>query len=361
VTLDDVNGTKRFDVEAFRVSVMGRPGVPETPETDGRRNSTLFTVAPTVRFANSEPPLANLTPHHVPEVKGQGPLHRASWPVRLGACVEQAFGTGDMEALTALEAGGEATVAVALAVDAVVLSGPRRRTRRSAAAALGGSEAKAILAAPKLLVVVVLALLVASGECRGGGVPAGSAAYLSAPAPSCGRNHRNRRCPVKSWRRTMKGAPPSSSAPALALSGARFSFGSFRASRGSLGGWGCRPAADRILLPPEQALLGQQLQQQTQRHGRRYRTRGSIERRATVYAPPWEGISSDAGVADPEDSSDLYYSSSLEKDDDDNHHAALKSRICRTEASAAMLARLAVAFSPESRSLDIRDIEHVKC
>jgi hypothetical protein len=121
-------------------------------------------------------------------------------------------------------------------------------------------------------------------------------------------------------------------------------------------GWGfTAAAAARILPPPEQALRVPLQKQQTQTRGRR---RGSIERRATVYAPPWES-SSDAGVADPEDS-DPYYDSSSDKDDDDGHHAALKSRIGRTEASAAMLARLAVAFSPESRTLDIKDIEHVQ-
>jgi hypothetical protein len=194
--------------------------------------------------------------------------------------------------------------------------------------------------------LVLLVLLAAWGECCGGGIQA-TAAYLCAPSPSsCDGRHRNRRCPVKSLGRT-KGAP-SSSASALSLSGARFSAGSFHASRRSFAGWGCTAART---LPPE-ALWGQQ-----QRRGR---PRGT-ERRATVYAPPWEGGSSESssGVADPEDDSDLYYYSSLDKDDG-GHHSALKSVISRTEASAAMLARLAVAFSPASRSLDIRDIEHVQ-
>lgn len=80
-----------------------------------------------------------------------------------------------------------------------------------------------------------------------------------------------------------------------------------------------------------------------------------------MYAPPWEGSESD--VADRSfDDDEFDSSSSANKDEDDEHHhrAALKSLISRTEASEAMLARLAVAFSPASRSLDLRDIEHVQ-
>jgi hypothetical protein len=273
-----------------------------------------------------------------------------------GACAERSVGAGDMEALPALEAGSEAAV-VAVAVDAV-WSGHRLRTRRSAAAALGRCTSKALLAAPPTkLLVVALALLVASGECRGGGVPAGSAAaYLYAPSPpSCdGRNRHRRGQLTPSWRRmTTSRAPPSSSAAALSSSssGALFSFGSFHASRRSLAGWGCAAAVQ--ILPPGALRVPQQ-----QRHGRR--PGGSIERRATVYAPPWESSSSSessSGVADPDDDSDLSYYSSTS---DEDHHVALKSLISRTEASAAMLARLAVAFSPASRTLDIKDIEHVQ-
>jgi hypothetical protein len=90
-------------------------------------------------------------------------------------------------------------------------------------------------------------------------------------------------------------------------------------------------------------------------------------RRATVYAPPWEG---DAGVAERDDDDD--------HDDNNNnnnnnepfdtsspfeagHSAALASLISADlSSSTAMLARLAVAFSPPSRTLDIRDIEHVQ-
>jgi hypothetical protein len=40
-------------------SFRGRPGVPETRDGWPSENNTLFTVAPTVRFAHSEPPHVN--------------------------------------------------------------------------------------------------------------------------------------------------------------------------------------------------------------------------------------------------------------------------------------------------------------